>query len=1127
MYRRDPIVSSSPMGSQAPRPSNSFTDSDDELADDFLTQPTLPLNPIRSSLFPPPTFVTQPTQVLPTTPKSNRVDRESQIQVARSSPAVHSPVISQRQLPYANPMAPPGTYLRRPPPAHRPIAIDLTCDDPPVEADPEEEDTVRSNIKPSRIEETPQKRPLNLSSFQYNPNLVRKRPADNNAGTLPLSKWPRSVPRQIGPARALPVEPDIDMELDDIPDFDMKRKVQRLMAVVPGKPVRVLYEALVAKRGNWDDAAELVTRDHNALPVPSSEDELLSSPKSQQPVKTAKRELNAPTKSIHEKFSTICQAQPGPAPENLPRRKGRLVRGRRNRSPTLSVSPQVPLRPMPRKVELEDEDEAIAISSDSDAEVSDDAEVEDDSLLDFFNTCSVEAMVDLSNQKEDDVRSILARRPFTSLTAVEKIYVDSQLSSGNGKKAKKPKIPMGERLVDSATSMWRGYMAIDQLVIKCEARGKTIAAAMAKWGVDVFGATIEGEVALTSLDDGSDTSSIRDSGIGTPRSSSDTEADTVQKGSRGKSTLLKKPSNMSPDLQLKDYQLVGLNWLNLLWQNGISGILADDMGLGKTCQVIAFLSHLRQLNVQGPHLIVVPGSTLENWLREFQRFSNKLVVEPYYGLQAAREEQQLKILDNRSTIDVIVTTYDLAFKKMDNVFLRKCRPHACIYDEGHVLRNSTTQRYQSLMRIPANFRLLLTGTPLQNNLRELASILAFIMPDIFKDVEDDLTIVFKHKAKTTDSDTHGALLSTQRIKRARSMMTPFILRRKKVQVLKHLPQKTCRIEYCNLTESQSKLYAEQIERQRQVLVDRAAGIQTKDHANVMMKLRQAAIHPLLFRNHYSDHVIRKMSKACLREEKFKDSDPNIIFEELQLYQDYQCHSLATTYPRALGKFRLTNDEWMDSGKIKKLAELLVGFKENGDRTLVFSQFTSVMDILEWVLDTLEMAYFRLDGQTPIAQRQDMLDQFYEDETIPVFMLSTKSGGAGINLACANKVIIFDSSFNPQDDIQAENRAHRVGQTRDVEVIRLVTKGTVEEQIHALGVSKLELDKMVAGEESMTDFKNPSEVKLSAAEEKGLEAVEDMLLEEFQKMGSGDKTKDGDLKKQYLDGLKKAGLDVAA
>lgn len=280
--------------------------------------------------------------------------------------------------------------------------------------------------------------------------------------------------------------------------------------------------------------------------------------------------------------------------------------------------------------------------------------------------------------------------------------------------------------------------------------------------------------------------------------------------------------SMNDDIELKDYQVVGLNWLNLLWQTGTSGILADDMGLGKTCQVIAFLSHLKEQGVGKPALIVVPGSTLENWCREFERFSRNISFTPYYGSQADRFEHQDTILHNISQgqCDVIITTYDLTFRKEDNAFLRKCKPQICIFDEGHVLKNANTIRYKSLMRIATPCRILLTGTPLQNSLQELMSILGFLMPTVFyskKDEGDDnvqamLQVLFKHKAKVTESDSHSSLLSAQRIQRARTMLTPFILRRKKAQVLKHLPKKTSRVEYCELTPTQKTLYHEQLQK---------------------------------------------------------------------------------------------------------------------------------------------------------------------------------------------------------------------------------------------------------------------------------------------------------------------------
>jgi SWI/SNF-related matrix-associated actin-dependent regulator 1 of chromatin subfamily A len=316
------------------------------------------------------------------------------------------------------------------------------------------------------------------------------------------------------------------------------------------------------------------------------------------------------------------------------------------------------------------------------------------------------------------------------------------------------------------------------------------------------------------------------------------------------------------------------------------------------------------------------------------------------------------------------------------------------------------------------------------------------------------------------------------------MLKPFVLRRKKHQVI-DLPAKTSHVGYCEMNAAQRKIYEHEQNEVKKLLADRAAGKKTGNKsANILMKLRQAAIHPLLHRRHYTDKILFQMAKACLKEEHWSLSDPNTIFEELQAYNDFECHQLCLSNPKSLGKFALKNNEWMDSGKVDKLCDLLRRFKENGDRTLVFSQFTMVMDILEDVLENQHLKFVRLDGRTSVEDRQSIMDTFYERTEIPVFLLSTKAGGAGINLACANKVIIFDSSFNPQEDVQAENRAHRVGQTREVEVIRLVTKDTIEEQIYALGQTKLALDQAVAGDDAAESKKS---------EEAGMKAVEEMVL----------------------------------
>jgi SWI/SNF-related matrix-associated actin-dependent regulator 1 of chromatin subfamily A len=434
------------------------------------------------------------------------------------------------------------------------------------------------------------------------------------------------------------------------------------------------------------------------------------------------------------------------------------------------------------------------------------------------------------------------------------------------------------------------------------------------------------------------------------------------------------------------------------------------------------------------------------------------------GSQKEREELREKIEINLKDINVIVTTYQLASgNKIDTHFLRQLSPRVCVYDEGHMLKNSNSNRYIALMKIKAEFRLLLTGTPLQNNLLELASLLSFILPNVFNNRKEDLNLIFKHRAKTTD-ENHDALLSAQRIARAKSMMTPFVLRRRKNQVLKDIPPKTSRVVYCDMMIDQYEIYQEEIEKGQQILRDRAAGLKpTKASANIMMQLRKAAIHSLLFRKLYTDKAIAKMAAACMPDQHEGSTEENVLLD-MQVMTDGELNRLCTVhYPKTLSRFALPEDACMNSGKVAKLIELLQEFKANGDRTLIFSQFTMVMDILESALSLQGISYFRLDGSTPVEERQDMIDQFYEETDISAFMLSTKAGGTGINLACANKVVIFDSSFNPQEDVQAENRAHRVGQTREVEVIRLVTQGTIEVAMMALGTSKLTLDDRVSGE----------------------------------------------------------------
>lgn len=502
------------------------------------------------------------------------------------------------------------------------------------------------------------------------------------------------------------------------------------------------------------------------------------------------------------------------------------------------------------------------------------------------------------------------------------------------------------------------------------------------------------------------------------------------------------------------------------------------MGLGKTCQVICFLGVLLGKGLTGPHLIVVPASTLENWLREISRFCPSLKVEAYYGSQRERNEFRDHFEGEKRDFNIMVTTYQLATGAKDDRFFLKKQPFdVCIYDEGHNLKNSASSRYKYLMAVKANFRILLTGTPLQNNLKELISLLSFVLPKVFAGNMERLDSIFKIKAFGDPGTQESALLSQQRISRAKTMMTPFILRRYKKDVLDDLPKKKYRIDYLELNESQRAIYDEQLANTRNRLEAEpddkySVSKDLRSAVNVMMQLRKCSNHPMLFRKRYDDKLLKRMAKGILKEEVFQDSEEKLVIEDMEVMTDFELNRLCLRYPR-ISEFSLEQDCWMEACKVQHLKKIIPEMKTNGDRILLFSQFTQTLDILEDCMDTMGVTYFRLDGSTDVSARQDLIDQFHEETDITVFLLSTKAGGFGINLACANVVIIYDSSFNPHDDKQAEDRAHRVGQKKEVQIIRLVTKDTIEEHIARLANTKLTLDSSISGD---TDIERQIEEK---------------------------------------------------
>ncbi|OBT89930.1 hypothetical protein VE02_01495 [Pseudogymnoascus sp. 03VT05] len=885
----------------------------------------------------------------------------------------------------------------------------------------------------------------------------------------------RKTPMQSGPSRALPTGTDYGM--DDIHDLVLKRKVERVLKVAPQAKISQIVDCVIKCRGKVDEATVMVFDILDVIEINSDDESKkgVAKPKPQPVVEAVepqmRRQLKQPIASIQERYSStqyqkkIPLVPTSPVAVTPPKPKRKLMQGRRNPDPSSPMGPPEPSpkKQVPEKIQEVEEiilSDAEDYDSDAASEEEDNPELEG-RVLSFLNKCSKGDLIDLANIKPDVAEFFLSKRPFGNLDSAREVSNAKETKTGK----QSARAPIGDRIVDTSMSMMSGYEAVDALVATCSKLGKPLTEEMTRWGFDVNGAAKGGELEMVSLEE-----DLHDSGLGTPSSKSTSEVgddDVRAVSKKGKNKFLKKPEKMASTLVLKDYQLVGLNWLALLYKYKLSCILADDMGLGKTCQVIAFLSHLAETGETGPHLVIVPPSTLENWLREFANFAPELVVEPYYGSQKERQDIAERILDSRDEVNVVVSTYEFAAKKEDNKFMRRLKPNACVYDEGHVLKNPKSLKYQGLIKIPAQFRLLLTGTPLQNNLMELAALLGFILPDIFRERQEDLEFIFKHKASTRDSD-HAALLSAQRIARAKSMLTPFVLRRKKAQVLKHMPAKICKVEYCEMHPSQAEIYNGLRGRASERAQLRLSGgkVPNDGENNPLMQLRKAAIHPMLFRRHFTDDKLEKMVDLLRRQEPDEFSQPrDKILMEMKLLQDYYLHTWCLRYP-CIKKFDTPDLTWMNSGKVDALVRLVKQYKANGDRVLVFSQFTLVLDIIEAVFQTELIQHTRFDGATKVNERQTLIDDFRDDETITAFLLSTGAGGTGVNLMYANKVIIFDSSFNPQDDIQAENRAHRVGQTREVEVVRLVTKGTIEEQIYALGQSKLELDNKVSGEEDM-------------------------------------------------------------
>ncbi|CAJ0943298.1 unnamed protein product, partial [Mesorhabditis belari] len=523
------------------------------------------------------------------------------------------------------------------------------------------------------------------------------------------------------------------------------------------------------------------------------------------------------------------------------------------------------------------------------------------------------------------------------------------------------------------------------------------------------------------------------------------------------------PDSLNKSMSLHAYQKEGLNWLVMMHEKKLNCILGDEMGLGKTIQIVAFLAWLKEQNVPGPHLIIVPSSTIENWMNEMSKWCPDIQV------------------------DVLLSTYNMVGSKSDDKkFFKNFKINYVIYDEGHMLKNCSTERYKSLMKIKSSRKILLTGTPLQNNLIELISLMYFVMRKIFDRYCDNITQLLSHFKQQGGSAIEGtqALYQQDRIEQAKAILEPYILRRLKCQVLNQLPKKTEEVATIKMEAEQADLYDYQMELLRSV------DDSSSTTSSSIMRLRQAANHPLMTRRVFDDDTCTKVAKKLVRWEKeYGKKRAEDVAEDLLCLSDYQIHKICEKFS-STSEFCIDDSVAIESGKCKFLDQRLPPIKTKGEKVLIFSQFTQMLDILEAYLRVRGHSFCRMDGSTPVMERQDMINSFNHDPSLFVFLLSTRAGGLGINLTSANHIFIHDIDFNPYNDKQAEDRCHRMGQEKPVHVVRMISKGTIEEGIARLAKRKLQLEKEVtigtrgaieADDSLVSNKEGESETELEAGE----------------------------------------------
>jgi superfamily II DNA or RNA helicase len=455
------------------------------------------------------------------------------------------------------------------------------------------------------------------------------------------------------------------------------------------------------------------------------------------------------------------------------------------------------------------------------------------------------------------------------------------------------------------------------------------------------------------------------------------------------------PENLQGDL--RQYQKEGFHWLRFLQKYNFGGILADDMGLGKTVQVLTLIKSLAK---DTPTLVVCPRSLIYNWAAEIEKFYPGTRYLVYHGTPEERETMRAAFYDR----EFIITTYDILGRDAEE--LRNCPFFYCILDEAQHIKNHQTQRAKEVKRIKAKHRLVMTGTPIENGLDELWSVFDFLMPG-YLESQPKFTARYVTPLKKSGEQTVLKLLKQK--------VSPFILRRKKEEVLTELPEKVVALQNVYMTKLQEDTY-------RAILEDLKDKILESINTNGLAGSRITVLAALT-----------KLRQVC--------NHPKLVLPQ--------------------------TDPDLESGKLDTLMELIHEAIDAGHKMVVFSQFVKMLKIIEGRLSGADISYEYLDGST--RDRMERINHFNESPEIPVFLISLKAGGVGINLTSADIVIHVDPWWNPMVENQATDRVHRMGQTNQVMVYKLITIGTVEEKIIQLQKRKKSIfDAVIENNQSPVD-----------------------------------------------------------